>query len=680
MKNSALALAVMSACGFAPQAFCHELAYSKSEQIHVVVEGEASTWCKPEVAVTMQRPTWDDPKPLNGLLTKLPFILGQECPKAKVTWKAIDATGAVYATGAGNATNLGLATLSAPPAPAPAPTATSVAAAPSAVAAPVTAAPAPVPAPAPVVEPATPAVEGASVAVAPVAPAPAIPEPVAEVPAPAPAVPVTPPPAETVAVAPVAPAPVAPAPVAPAPVAPAPAPVAPAPVAAAPVAAAPVALQPTPASAVTSQAAIAAAPTADYGRSLVLANQSLVGIADGSGCKWFISKSAIDDADPSIAFGSTPVMPCGASGYAEGAFDKLRWSIPNTYRGDSWSRTYVHPSGLMFNQTYSAAVNGKALSFLSAKADQALFLLGEIPARGMKVYLAFQRSTYRVLPPFGSDPYYVAITADESFALDPAELKSAAVEVYQLVKATSPTTIGLENLFFAKNIEALYPTGYSSDDKDKIFRSRMGENRGEFFFDVREGNNYALRREEIRVREVRRQQQQLAETHTRVLARYEQLKAGMKEFEGREAEALAQMAGIKVTFSSPMALLDPSSSKNAAPMMIHVTGKSGEFYEIDFPRKGRVQADVELDNQWYVIHAANSTPYQPLVDGRAIPTFRVYAAGVPEACKQEHCADRVSFGAVLAKEFPSAGIDFSWTPEVSEQYVSAWQQASAQVE
>jgi hypothetical protein len=641
MKNRALALAVMSACGLAPQAFAHEIAFSKTEQIHVVVDGEATTWCRPEIAITLQRPTWDDQKPLNGLLSKLPFILGQECPTAKVSWKAVDAKGAVYATGAGNATNLGIATLTAPPAQVPAPA--------TAVVAP---APAPVPVPAAVVPaPAAPAVAVAPAVAAPVAVAPvAAPAPVAQAP-----VVVAPAPAEAVAVAQNAPAP-------------------------APVAA-PIAVPPAPAVPVSPAAVVAAVPTADFGRSLVLANMNLVGIADGSGCKWFISKSAIDENDPSFAFASTPAMPCGVSGYAEGAFDKLRWSIPNTYRGDTWSRTYVHPSGLMFNQSISAAVKGKALSFLSNNADQALFQVGEIPARGMKVYLAYQRSTYRILSPFSADPYYVAITADESFALDPVEYKRAVLEVYQLVKATSPTTVDLSNLFIAKNLETLYPaSGYSNDDKDKIVRNRMGENRGEFYFDAREGTNYAQRREETRLREVRRQQQQMAELHNRVLVRYEQLKDGMSEFKGRESEALAQMAGIKVSFAAPMAMLDPSSSKSAVPMMIHVTGKRGDFYEIDFPRKGRVQADVDLEDQWYVIHAANMTPYLPLEDGRAIPTFRVYAAGTPEACKQDHCADRVSFGAVLAKEFPNAGIDFSWTPEVSEHYVTAWQQASAQIQ
>lgn len=667
MKNRALALALVSACGFAPQAYSHELAFSKTERIRVIAEGEATTWCKPEVAITMQRPTWDDQKPLNGLLSKLPYILGQECPTAKVTWKAIDAKGAVYASGSGNSTNLGIATLAAAPVQ---PTA----AAPVVAAAPIATAPSVpvVPAAATVVVPATaapvvtPPTPVEPVAVQPVAAAPAATEiPASTVQAPIVA---TAPPAAVPAPALQAPPVAVAAPAAPAPAVPV-------------VAAEPAAPAPVPAATPVAPVAVAAAPTADLGRSLVLENQKLISITDGSGCKWLISKTAIDDADPSIVFASTPVMPCGMSGYAEGPFDKLRWSVPNTYRGDSWNRTYVHPSGLMFNQAQTPAVKGKAVSYLSPNADQALFLLGEIPARGMKVYLAFQRSAYRVLPPFGSAPYYVVITDNEAFALDPAEYKRAVIEIYQLVKATSPATVDLANLFVAKKFEALYPAGYYTDDKGNIVRTRMGENRGEFFFDAREGNNYAARREENRLREVRREQQQKAQIHTRVLARYEQLKSGMKEFEGREAEALAQMAGVKVTFSSPMKMLDPASSKSAVPMMIHVTGKSGDFYEIDFPRKGRVVADIELESSWYVIAAANMTPYLPLEDGRAIPTFRVYSsATAPEACKQDHCADRVSFGAVLQKEFPNAGIDFSWTPEVSEQYVTAWQQASAQIQ
>lgn len=654
MKNRALALVVVGACGIAPQAWAHQLAYSKTEQIQVNVDGESTTWCKPEVAITMQRPTWDDQKPLNTLLTKLPYILGQECPTAKVTWKAVDAKGAVYATGAGNATNLGLATLTAEPA-GPAAAAPAVAAAP--VAAPPTA---------PAVVAAAPATPAASEPTEPVVVAP-----VAAASAPAPVTASgTPQSAPQASPAPVQPLPVAPLP---------PAAAAVAPVAALPVAAPPVA-DPKPPAPTEAPAAVTAVPTGDFGRSLVLANQNLMGITDASGCKWIVSKSITDESDPSLSFASTPAMPCSASGYAEGGFDKLRWAVPNTYRGDTWSKTTVHPSGLMFNQALVPAVKGKALSFLSSRADQALFQVGELPARNMKVYLAFERPTYRVLPPFSNDPYYVVITTDEAFALDPVELKRAVVEVYQLVKATSPTTVGLSNLFFAKNFEALYPEGYASETKDNIVRSRMGENRGEFYFDPRQGTNYALRREEIRLREVRRLQQQMAELHTRVLERYEQLKSGMKEYEGREAEALAQMAGIKVTFPSPIAMQDPGSSKSAAPMMIHVTGKSGDFYEVDFPRKGRVQADAELESQWYVLPAANMTPFLPLEDGRAVPTYRVYTAGAAEACKQDHCADRVSFGAVLAKEFPNAGIDFNWTPEVSQQHVIDWQQASAQIQ
>lgn len=651
MKNHALALAVVSACGLVPQAYSHELAYSKSEQIHVLVDGDATNWCKPEIAITMQRPVWNDQKPLNGLLSKLPFILGQECPSAKVSWKAIDANGAVYATGVGTATQMGLATLTAAPAVVEAPVVAPVAQAPAEPAAPVAApAAAPVATPAPVAAP----------VVAP-APAPVVAPVEAQAPAPVAATVETPAPAQ-VAIPVVAPAPV---PVA----SPAPAPVV-----------TPASIEPAVAAPTAPKAAVAASPTADFGRSLVVSNKNLMTITDGAGCKWLLSKSAMDSSDPSIAFASAPAMPCAASGYAEGEFDKLRWSIPNTYRGDSWNRAYVHPSSLMFGQSTAPVVKGKALSYLSPNADQALFELGEIPARNMKVYLAFERSRYRVLTPFNSDPYYVVTTQDDAFALDPVQYKQAVTEIYQLIKTLSPTTARVNNLFIAKNLDTLYPEGYSSSDDLKIVRTRMGENRGEFYFDVREGTNYSQRREELRVREARRQLEQQARLHARILERYEQLKSGMKAFEGRETEALAQMAGIKVAFPAPMVLLNPSSSKSAEPMMIHVTGKRGDFYDIDFPRKGRVQADTDLEEQWYVLYAANMTPYVPLVDGRAIPTYRVYSAGIPEACAQDHCADRVSFGVVLAKEFPNAGIDFSWTPDVSQQFVNAWQQASAQVE
>ena len=623
MKKCVLALAVVSASGLVPQAFAHELAYSKKDDIKVEVPGEATTWCKPDVELTLVRPVWDNPTLLNGLLSKLPVILTKDCAAARVTWKAVDASGKLYANGAGNATNLGVATLAAAPV----------------VSTPAPAAAAPAPAP----------VAPQSAAAAPAAPA--------ELPQPAPAA------APSAVVEPQA-QPQAPAQVP----APAPAPIAPAPVAEAP----PVPEQPS------APVAQAAPVSADLGRSLVINHPSLIQISDATGCKWVIGKSALDNGDSSLAFTSTPAMPCPASGFAEGSFDRLRWSIPNTYRGDNWNRVYAHGSGLIFNQRSTEAVKGKALSYLSPKADQALFLLGELPARQMKVYLAFQRGTYGVLGPFTGDPYYVVITGDESFALDVTEYKRAAQEIFQLIKATSPSTTSQENLFIAKSFEALYPVAGWGDDKDKIVRSRIGENRGQFFFDVQDGTNYAVRREEQRKREERRVREQQAQVHTRVLARYEQLKAGMKDFEGRETQALAGMAGIQVRFDSPLVLQNPDSSRKAASMMVHVTGKSGDYVEIDFPANGRLIADADLKQAWYVFPVANMTPYLPLEDGRAIPTFRVYSVGEPQACQRELCADQVSFGAVLAKEFPGAGIDFNWTPDVSQQYVNAWKSASAQ--
>ncbi len=299
----------------------------------------------------------------------------------------------------------------------------------------------------------------------------------------------------------------------------------------------------------------------------------------------------------------------------------------------------------------------------------------------MKVYLAFQRGNYRVLGPFNSDPYYVAITPDESFALDPVDYKRAGEEVFKLIRTTSSSTVSVQNFYVAKSLAALYPETGWGDDTQKIIRNRIGESRGQFYFDVQEGSNWALQREQQRLREERRVQQQMAELHSRVLERYEQLKAGMKDYEGREVEALAQMAGIQVRFGSPLALQDPNSSKNVGLMMIHIAGKTDGSYDIDFPAKGRLLSNQTFEKEWYVVPVANLTPFMPLVDGRALPTFRGNLPAAPEACKQDHCADKVSFGAVLAREFgPDSGIDFNWTPDVSQQYVNTWKNASAQLQ
>ncbi|MEE6439623.1 MULTISPECIES: hypothetical protein [Pseudomonas] len=626
MKKHALALAVIGACGLVPQAFAHELAFSKKDNIKVEVPGDATSWCKPQVDLTITRPAWDNQELLSGLLTKLPFVFAKDCSTAKVSWKAVDAKGNLYASGSGNASNLGLVTL---------------AAAPAAVSPAPVAAPAPVPAP---VQPEAPV--AAAAASAPAAePAPAV---VEAAPAKAEATP-APAPAPAVAAEP-APAPAA--------EAPAPAPVVP----------------PVPAPAT----AVAVAPTSDFGRSVVLENRNLMQVTDGAGCKWVLSKSIIGDGD-TLSFGTTPAMPCPASGFGEGSFEKISWKAVGTYRGDNWNRVYAHPSGLIFIKNLEPAVKNKAVSYLTAQADQAAFLVGEIPGRQMKVYLTFSRSSYGVLRPFGSDPYYVVVTPDESFALDAAKYKEAALEIFDLIKTTSPTTTDVATLFIVKDLSAI-SNNIWGNDAQKITRNRIGINRQGLFFDVREGTNWAVQREQRRVREEGQRQQELARVHTRVLERYQQLQDGMSDFKGRETEALAQMAGIKVRFASPLEQQNPATSASVTPMMVHVTGTQGDFYTIDFPSKGRLVADEEYSEGWYVTQVANATPYYPLDDGRAVPTYRAYSVGEPEACKQDHCADRVSFGAVLAKEFPNAGIDFSWTPEVSQKYVNDWNSASAMVQ
>lgn len=624
MKKRALALAVVGACGLVPQAFAHELAVSKKDHIKVDVPGEASNWCKPEIELTIRRPVWDNQALLTGLVGKLPTVLANDCPAARVTWRAVDASGNLYASGSGTAANLGIVTLASAKqisSPAVLPSTSSVEA--SALVD-QTASPTNVVAPVTITEQThdqPPAQQDQTVQQLP--------------------------PQTTIAAAP----------------------------------SAQIEQIHSDPQGSSAPEAITVTPASDFGRARVLEHSKLTKITDAGGCNWVMSKSVLNDGDGSLAFGSTPAMPCPSTGFAEGSFEKLSWKVPNTYRGDNWNRVFVHASGLMFNKDLESVVKGKELSYLSPDADQALFILGEIPSRQMKVYLAFQRGNYRVLGPFNSDPYYVAITPDESFALDPVDYKRAGEEVFKLIRTTSSSTVSVQNFYVAKSLAALYPETGWGDDTQKIIRNRIGESRGQFYFDVQEGSNWALQREQQRLREERRVQQQMAELHSRVLERYEQLKAGMKDYEGREVEALAQMAGIQVRFGSPLALQDPNSSKNVGLMMIQIAGKTDGSYDIDFPAKGRLLSNQTFEKEWYVVPVANLTPFMPLVDGRALPTFRGNLPAAPEACKQDHCADKVSFGAVLAREFgPDSGIDFNWTPDVSQQYVNTWKNASAQLQ
>lgn len=164
MSKRFICVLALGVAAVAQQAMAHELAYSKSESVRVTVPGETNNWCKDSLALNFERDSWTDSGPLDRLLPKIPFILSQECPKAKITWTATDKTGAVYADGSGNAENLGLVNLhqavaQIPAAPAPTPAAPAVVAqTPAPAAAPVAVEPAPAPvaavaqSPAPVTE------------------------------------------------------------------------------------------------------------------------------------------------------------------------------------------------------------------------------------------------------------------------------------------------------------------------------------------------------------------------------------------------------------------------------------------------------------------------------------------------------------------------------------------------
>ncbi|AXH59747.1 hypothetical protein [Pseudomonas amygdali] len=143
MSKRFICVLALGVAAVAQQAMAHELAYSKSESVRVTVPGEANNWCKDSLTLSFERDSWTDSGPLDRLLPKIPYILGQECPKAKITWTATDKAGVVYADGSGNADNLGLINLRQVVAQAPAPVAASAAPTPE---------PAPVAAP-PVVAP-----------------------------------------------------------------------------------------------------------------------------------------------------------------------------------------------------------------------------------------------------------------------------------------------------------------------------------------------------------------------------------------------------------------------------------------------------------------------------------------------------------------------------------------------
>jgi len=139
--NKRILFALVSAGLVIGQAQAHQLAFSKAEQVSVNVPGEASNWCQPAAELTLERPTWDSREPLDRLLSKIPFVLSQECASAKFTWKAVDAKGQLYASGEGTAKNLGLVNLAVPATapvavtPASAPVAVTLASAPAVAAA-----------------------------------------------------------------------------------------------------------------------------------------------------------------------------------------------------------------------------------------------------------------------------------------------------------------------------------------------------------------------------------------------------------------------------------------------------------------------------------------------------------------------------------------------------------------
>lgn len=434
MNKRVLALAVAGACVASMQASAHELAFSKTEQIKVIVEGKAKTWCKPQLELTISRPIWDSQKPLDSLLPKLPFILGQECPNAAVTWQAVDAAGAIYASGSGNSSNLGLANLAvAPPAEQAEVQQSTAQISNSQAQAQAQAVGEQAKAPAP-------SAEAPTVAQAESAEEPVIPTEVVDAPPPLPEVQKQ-------------------------------------------------ALVPT--IAVTD-------PAPDFGRSLLIPNRNLAEVIDHNGCKWIINRRAVEsrsrfggpEALQSFFIETSPAALC-PNGYAQGVYERIKIGTRNTSSYEVWRNVYLHPSGLMFSKEMGELLKDRAVAFVSPEGNQALFKMGEIVHRGMTVYLAHDRHMPAYWPPYTYRPYVTVLTNDGSFALHDAEYTKAVSEIFSLLKKTYRGQIN-SNLFITSSLEALYPQpGHPGDTELQFVSNKLSEKNGQMIFDPAAGRNWA---------------------------------------------------------------------------------------------------------------------------------------------------------------------------------------------
>lgn len=607
-----LVLLTILTCAIATQAQAHELAYSKSEEVRVVVPGEANNWCKDTVELTIERPSWESAAPLETLLGKIPFIFKQECPSATVQWKAVDSKGELFAQGAGNSHSLGSVNLVAQAESAPA-------AKPAAPTQPVTESEAK-PAVAPMAQ--VPAL--APTQAAPVAKAETEPKPVAKT--------------EPVATQAAAPAP------------------AQEEIengekqAAQPVVAA---KEPVP----------QAATPDELGRKLVRESGKFVEMPDTNGCLWFITTSELRGRAPEGFVVEHDGVKC-VDGYAMGPVKKVGLRQKDRRYFDSFRNLHVHPSGLVLPGEQAEKLDQFPVTFITEDLAQVLIKVNNLGEPDMDVLLVFNRGGNWALRNIREQPNVLGVTQDESFAATDESLFAVVQRLHQAAKQILPIKYG-QDLAILKDIETYYAprvwgrnkgtahmiTRGNIRDSDGLLPANQWQSRGNFVVERR------IQAERDRIRQLGQEYR----WHTVIVEELAGLQEEVKEYGKPEVFYLGRLMDIQVGMPAPVDQMNPRYAASVKQMVVKVGDKEDGYYELDFPAGAHLYVDDELDKGWMMMPVATITSVMDMRDGEIIPSFKGYAGEFLTMCEAEYCTDHVGYRGVMQKRHGSSMPKYDWS-------------------
>lgn len=622
MSKRILILTAMT-CAFVAQAQAHELAYSKAEQVRVMVPGESSDWCKPSLEMTIERPAWESKESLERLLAKIPFILKQECPSATVNWKAVDAKGEVYAKGGGTSQSLGDAQLVAvviPEAP-ETPEASN-----DTQVTPVVATSEPQKATEEKTTAVTPAVEKAEIVAV---------EPEKVV------VPVIA--AEDVAKEEVNPSQEAPL-----------------------------------VDVEQSKPVIAQVHRRDMGRSVLLESGLYAEVTDNTGCKWLLRNTEVPDGAQNYTLRQEGAA-C-VDGYAVGPVKSLDLMSKSGSGRPAWTRAlHVHPSGLILNTRYGPSLDKLPLAIINHDATTAVFDAGKLSDPEMSLYIYFYRNRGDwAMRPFDSGATFVAETVDEQWALDEKATFEVVKNIHQAIKESYSGPLGFTPLVVTTDLKKVFQKERTPDFNHITINGNVSESGVPL-----PPQKWAIKRNFYaqRVQKAERDARQLAQEraifHESVLRDYNSMQEEMKSKGLSEHLFAAKKLEIIAELPSAHDMMNPAMATRMLTMLVNVGDREGEYHELSYPADTRLYTERELEEGWYVLPVALLTPSMDLDDGVIINAFR----GMPEdgvkSCASEFCADSLSINKIFATRYmrgnPDPLVDWAtWTPEISQGLVDKW--------